>query len=362
MIITGLRGVGKTALLGEFRSIADSKDWAVVEIEVSKHDDDQFRIQLAQQVRRALFTLAPKARWRERMQNAARILKSFTFSVDPDGNFTAGLDLERLEGLGDSGDLATDLTDLFVALGEAASEAQRGVVFLLDEVQFLSREQFEALIAALHKTVQRSLPMTLTAAGLPQIPELAGDAKSYAERLFKFPEIGSLDRREAYQALQQPATDEGVDYAADALNAAYEFTEGYPYFLQEFGQSVWTLADGPVITGEDASNALRDVESVLDESFFRVRHDRTTELELSYLRAMAELGPEPHKADAVAEAMGRTSQQCGPVRSGLISKGLLYTPQHGFAAFTVPQFDRYLKRRIPTFEPPPVKKRKNKKK
>lgn len=229
---------------------------------------------------------------------------------------------------------------------------------LFDEIQFLDRPQLEALIAAIHKTVQRQLPITLTAAGLPQLAELAGEAKSYAERLFKFPTIGKLNESEARQALIEPASEDGVRFSEEALDAATAFTEGYPYFLQEFGQASWNLADGPEIDAKDAQQAQALVEEKLDSSFFKVRHDRTTELELAYLRAMAELGPEPQLAGAVAELLGRTSQQCGPTRSKLIEKGLLYTPQHAYAAFTVPQFDRYLMRAIPELKAPAVRKRK----
>lgn len=347
MIITGLRGVGKTVLLGEFRQRADDAGWAVVELDIAKHDDDAFRRVLAREARRALFTVAPSKRWKAKARRAAATLKSFTLTVTGDGGVTASLDVEALEGVADSGMLDADLTDLLVALGEAARDHRTGVVFLFDEIQFLSTAQLEALIAGLHRTVQRSLPITLVAAGLPQLPELAGEAKSYAERLFKFPEIGHLAEEDARRALSQPARDEGADYEDAAAARIVEYTEGYPYFIQEFGKSVWDLADGPVIAVADVHRAQGEVEAKLDSSFFRVRLDRTTELERAYLRAMAELGPEAQSAGDVAFLLDRTSQQCGPTRARLIDKGLLYTPSYGYAAFTVPQFDRFLKRRIP---------------
>jgi hypothetical protein len=226
------------------------------------------------------------------------------------------------------------------------------VIFLLDELLFLSLLQMESLIAALHRTVQRSLPITLVAAGLPQIPELAGDAKSYAERLFKFPQIGRLAEDDARLALVGPAEAQGVDFEPGAVDRIVEYTEGYPYFLQEFGKAVWDLADGPVVTEDEALTARVLVEEKLDTSFFRVRLDRTTDLERAYLRAMAELGPEPHAAAQVASLLDRTSQQCGPTRARLIEKGLLYTPSFGFAAFTVPQFDQFMRRAIPLEVPP----------
>jgi hypothetical protein len=207
---------------------------------------------------------------------------------------------------------------------------------------------------ALHKTVQRSLPITLVGAGLPQLPRLAGEAKSYAERLFKFPQIGQLDREDAApQALTKPASDLGVEYEPEAVASIVSYTEGYPYFLQEYGKIVWDIAvEGAPISVGVVSEAKPVVEETLDTSFFRVRAERTSELELQYLRAMAELGPGPHRTGEVAEALNRTSDQLGPTRARLIDKGLLYTPGHGLTAFTVPQFDRYMRRNYDLRVPP----------
>lgn len=352
MIITGLRGVGKTVLLNEFRSRAESAGWAVVELEVSKHDDSTFRRIMARESRRALFSIAPRMKWKEKGRRAAAAVKSFSLTVSPDGSISAGLDVESIEGLADSGMLDADLTDLLVALGEAAQEHRTGVVFLLDEIQFLSVGQLESLIAAMHRTVQRSLPITLVAAGLPQIPELAGEAKSYAERLFKFPSIGKLSAGDARAALVGPAEAQDITFVDDAIDVIVDYTEGYPYFIQEFGKAVWDLADGPTIHRADALAAMVVVEAKLDGSFFRVRLDRTTDLERAYLRAMAELGPDAQAAGDVASLLDRTSQQCGPTRARLIDKGLLYTPNFGYAAFTVPKFDQFLKRTVPLHVPP----------
>ena len=350
MIITGLRGVGKTVLLGEFRAKAEEAGWAAVEAEVTKQV--QFADRMPQLSRRALLQIAPKIRWKDRARRAAAVLKSFTLTVNPDGSLSAGLDVDALEGIADSGNFLEDLTDLFVALGEAAKEHSTGVVFLFDEIQFLASMELEALIAALHKTVQRSLPVTLVGAGLPQIPRLAGEAKSYAERLFKFPHIGSLSEEQAIEALVAPAKALGIDYLPEAAREIVDYTEGFPYFLQEYGKIVWDEAPRSPIE-ETTVRAVRPlVESKLDGSFFRVRAERTTELELQYLRAMAELGPEPHKASDVASVLNRTSEQLGPTRSRLIEKGLLYTPGYGLAAFTVPQFDRYMVRNHPLVVPP----------
>lgn len=345
MLITGLRGVGKTVLLTEFQGHATNGGWISVDAEITKNEE--FGRRMALLARRALLQAGPRERWGDRMRRAARTLKSFNITFSPlDGSLSAGIELEPEQGMADSGNLSDDLTDLFVTLGEAAREQELGVAFMLDEVQFLATVELEALIMALHKTVQRGLPVVLVGAGLPQLPRLAGEAKSYAERLFRFPEIGRLDpENEARAALVKPARSLGVDYADDAVGDIVAYTEGYPYFIQEYGKIVWNLAppDEP-ISHESAERARPLVESKLDESFFRVRAERTSQLELQYLRHMAELGPGPHTTGAVAELMRRTSEQLGPTRARLIDKGLLYTPGYGSTAFTVPQFDRYMRR------------------
>lgn len=360
MIVTGLRGVGKTVLLGQFRGKALGRRWVVVELEVRKNDEAEFRRDIATKLRTALFELSPKARWTDRFQHAAAVLKSFTISLDVTGTLSAGLDVEPAEGFADHANLAHDLTDVLLAVGQAAAERNRGVVLLFDEVQFLSKAQLEAIIEALHKMVQRQLPVTLVGAGLPQIAELAGDAKSYAERLFNFPAIGNLSPQDAMAALARPADDEQASFTPDALAEAVRITGGYPYFIQELGYAVWTVAEGPVITRDDVLVTTPGYEAKLDESFFRVRLDRATELQRAYLRAMAQLGPEPQKASDVADVMGRTSQNLAPTRAELINMGLLYTPEHGYAAFTVPHFDRFLLRAISTLVVPKLKKRRPK--
>jgi hypothetical protein len=341
MIITGLRGVGKTVLLNAFEQRAERASWVTVSTEIHKHGE--FAEKLANLARRALFDISPRARWTDRAHAAAQVLKSFSISIGAEG-VSAGLDLDKLEGRADSGMLADDMTDLFVALGEAAREHDTGVVFLVDELQYLTAEELGSFIAALHRTVQKSLPITLVGAGLPQLPKLAGDARSYAERLFKFPRIGALLPEHAQHALAHPAAEEGVVYDDEALRAILDFTEGYPYFLQEYGRAVWNLAAASPILRDDVLAARPSVEAELDASFFRVRTDRATNLELRYLRAMASLGPHPQSAKDVAAVLGKTSEQLGPTRARLIEKGLLYTPMHGHAEFTVPQFHTYMLR------------------
>nr|WP_228508190.1 ATP-binding protein [Herbiconiux sp. VKM Ac-1786] len=357
MIVTGLRGVGKTVLLNRFRSIAQQEGWEVIEFEAVKHGEGRFRQTIASQLKAALLRLSPRTRWTAVGRRAAEVLSAFSVSVDAEGTWSIGWDVPPAEGAADHGDLGMDLTDVFVALGEAAAEQERGVVLLIDEVQFLNAPQLEAIIQAVHKTVQRSLPVTFVGAGLPQIAELAGDAKSYAERLFKFPRIDSLDHDDARAALVEPAAAEGAAYDEDAVELAVEITNGYPYFIQELGYQVWTIAAGDRITREDVELARDAYEAKLDTSFFRVRLDRATPLQTAYMRAMAELGSAPQKAADVAALMGRTSTQLGPTRAELIEMGLLYTPEHGYAAFTVPDFDAFMKRAVPTLEVPPVIRR-----
>lgn len=359
MIITGLRGVGKTVLLGRFYRKALAENWVVIEVEVSKHDDTAFRRNIASWMRTALFELSPRARWTDRLERAGAVLQSFSLSVDPTGSLSVGMDVDAYAGLADRGDLQHDLTDLFVAVGEAAQAQGRGIVLLFDEVQFLKSTQLEALISALHKTVQRGLPVTLVGAGLPQIAELAGDAKSYAERLFKFPSIGVLNDEDAQRALSEPALEEEATFEPDALVRAVEVTGRYPYFLQELGYAVWGVAQNGVITRDDVEVALPLYEAKLDASFFRVRLDRATEMQRVYLRAMAELGPEPQKAADVAAKMGRSSSQVAPTRAELIAMGLLYTPEHGYAAFTVPHFDQFMLRAVPELVVPQVRRRRS---
>lgn len=357
MIVTGLRGVGKTVLLNRFAELAREAEWEVIEFEASKNDDSAFRRTFFTQLKAALLRLSPRAKWTAVGRQAARVLSSFAVSVNQSGAWTVSWDVEPAEGSADHGDLALDLTDVLVAVGEAAREAKKGLVILVDEVQFLQEDQLTALIQAIHKTVQKKLPITFVGGGLPQIAELAGDAKSYAERLFKFPRIGSLEGDEARRALTEPAEGEGAVFSEEAIDLALDITRGYPYFIQELGYQVWTVAVANRITREDVEVAREAYEAKLDDSFFRVRLDRATPLQTAYMRAMAELGPHPQKAADVARLLDRESTQLGPTRAELIEMGLLYTPEHGYAAFTVPDFDKFMMRAVPELKVPPVQTR-----
>src|SRR6266511_2169176 len=286
MLITGLRGVGKTVLLNTFEAIAEEQGFRTAKAEITH--ETEFRPLVARLARRALLAISPAKRMKQRARRAAAIFKAFTLRT-PYG-LEIGVDVEAMLGRGDSGDLSDDLSDLFLALGEAAKEHETGVVFLLDEIQFLDRPELEALIAALHQVAQRELPLTLTGAGLPQLPALTGAAKSYAERLFRFPTIDRLDEQAARAALELPARAEDVDYERPATDRILALSEGYPYFLQEYGKHVWNVAAGPTITRNDVERAHDLVQLELDESFFQVRVGRATKAQLAYLAAMASLG------------------------------------------------------------------------
>jgi AAA ATPase domain len=344
LLITGLRGVGKTVLINAFEAIAEEAGFRTAKSEITH--DTEFRPLVARLARRALLSISPLARMGDRARRAAGVFKAFTLRMP--GGFELGVDIEAVIGQADSGDLAEDLSDLFVALGEAAADHETGVVFLLDEMQFLARPELEALIAALHQAAQRQLPLTLAGAGLPQLPALTGAAKSYSERLFRFPTIDRLDERAARDALELPAIAEGASYQPAAIARILEHTEGYAYFLQEYGKHVWNIARGPAITVHDVSRAHTQVELDLDESFFRVRIGRATRAEVTYLSAMAHLGRGPHRSGEIAAAMGRTGpESIAPTRASLIEKGLIYSPSYGLNLFTVPQFDAYVRRTYP---------------
>jgi hypothetical protein len=282
---------------------------------------------------------------RERARRAAAVFKAFTLRT-PDG-FEIGVDIDALIGHGDSGDLGEDLSDLFVALGEAAIEHDTGVVFLLDEVQFLARTELEALIAALHQVSQRELPLTLAGAGLPQLPALTGAAKSYSERLFRFPAIDRLPIQAARDALELPAQAAGVRYQPRATKQILRLSDGYPYFLQEYGKHIWNVATGPTITLADVEQAHDFVQLELDESFFQVRIGRASQTELAYLSAMADLGQGPYRSGDIATKLDRPGPaSVAPTRGRLIEKGLIYSPSYDLTEVAVPHFQEFIQRRF----------------
>jgi len=258
-----------------------------------------------------------------------------------------GLDADPIPGFADNGDLELDLPVLLEAVAEAAVANETALVMFIDELQYVEESQLAALITALHLTAQRQLPVVLVGAGLPQLPGQMGKAKSYAERLFHFPMIGPLSDQDARAALSKPARAEGVEFQHEALDDIVQATRGYPYFLQECGKHCWDAAKRSPITSRDVESASASAIAALDESFFRVRFDRVTPAERRYLRAMAELGPGPHRSGDIAHELGREVQSVAPVRSSLIKKGMIWSPGHGDTAFTVPMFDSYMHRIIP---------------
>lgn len=258
-----------------------------------------------------------------------------------------GVDFDPEPGLADNGDLGHDLQALLEVVGEAAREVETALALFIDELQYVLDDQLAALIMALHRTAQRRLPVVLVGAGLPQLRGQMGRTKSHAERLFDFPEIGPLDSPAARIALEKPARNEGVEFQAKALTSIIRQSRGYPYFLQEWGKHAWDAAEASPITAADVRRASRSAVAALDASFFRVRFDRLTPAEKRYLRAMAELGPSPHRSGDIAEELGRNVTSLGPTRSQLIAKGMIWSPSHGDTAFTVPLFDEFMKRTMP---------------
>lgn len=249
--------------------------------------------------------------------------------------------------MADSGDLEADLPRLFEIVGEAAKAAEMPLLLLVDEVQYLEWAEFSALIMAMHRVNQRQLPIAMIAAGLPQTLALAGNSKSYAERLFRYPEVGALDPAAARHALMEPARLAGVTYTDDAIERILDVTKRYPYFLQQWGYDTWNVARESPISAGDVETATARAIRELDQSFFKVRFDRCTPAEKRYMRALAELGPGKQRSGDVAEELGVKVTSLGPVRNALIRKGMIYSPAHGDTAFTVPLFDEYMKRAMP---------------
>lgn len=345
-MLIGLRGVGKTVLLNRFAEIATAEGMELAFIEAPETGD--LRTLLAAKLRTVLLRLDRSGTTRA-VLHALRVLKTFSLQL-PDGS-RLSLDVDPLLGQADSGLLAEDLTDLLVAVGQATADKQVGLLLALDEVQYLEAEELGGLITAVHRTNQLDLPVVLVGAGLPQLPGLAGEAKSYAERLFDFPEVGSLPPEDAVAALAIPAADQGVEFQRDALEEMVAEARGYPYFLQEWGYHVWNQAAGSPVTVEDVIATRPLVVDQLDRNFFLVRFDRLTPREKGYLRAMAALGPGPHRSGDIAAELGVRVESVAPRRSGLIGKGMIYSPAHGDTAFTVPLFDAYLMRTMPDWPP-----------
>ena len=349
IILTGLRGVGKTVLLNEMKLRAENAGYRTVSIEAS--EDKPMGVQIASPLRALLFELDRIAGAGQKVRRGLAVLRSFVSGLRLSyGEVSIGLDIDPELGTADSGDIEFDLPNLFEAIGEAAVERNTSVAILIDEIQSFKVQEIGALIMAMHRMQQKQLPLVLIGAGLPILPALAGDAKSYAERLFRFPEIGALTESETFEALREPAIESGADFEEDALAEIHRVTRGYPYFVQEWGSQVWNIAENQIIRLSDVKTASEQVVDNLDKNFFLVRFDRLTPSEKRFLRAMAEIGPGPHRTGIIADKLGvKKVESLGPRRAQLIKKGMIYSPVYGELAFTVPLFDEFMKRKMPEF-------------
>lgn len=351
VLLVGLRGVGKTVLLDQMRRDAESDGIHTIRVEAP--EGKSLPALLAPQLRLALLRLSHSKAAKELAERGLRALAGFARSLKLKyHDIEVGLDLKPEPGLADNGDLEGDLTALLEQVGMAAKKAQTALVIFIDELQYVKEFEFAALITALHRCVQYKHPLTVVGAGLPQLRAIAGDSKSYAERLFDFPDIGPLDAREAALAIVKPAKLAGVDFDKKAVDLIIARTHGYPYFLQEWGKHSWDVAARSPITRADVLKASTAAVAALDESFFRVRFDRLKPAEKAYLRAMAELGPGPHRSGDIAAVLRRAVTALAPVRASLIKKGMAWSPSHGDTAFTVPLFDEFMKRIMPDRDAP----------
>jgi hypothetical protein len=345
LILVGLRGVGKTVLLDRMRTEAISRGICVVRVEAQ--EDQSLPAMLAPEIRLAMLRLSRVEAAKEKAQQALRALAGFFKALKVKyRDMEIGLDFEPEKGLADNGQLEHDLSVLLGQAGQAALAAQTVLAIFIDELQYVPREQFAALIGALHRCAQDQSPVMLVGAGLPQLLALAGTAKSYAERLFDYPFVGQLSPEAASEALCKPVEKLGVRFEQAAIEKLIQYTQGYPYFLQEWGKHTWDMAEISPITVTDVERATTWAIASLDESFFKVRLEPATPAERRYLAAMAQLGAGPHRSGKIAPKMAKKSSQLGPVRDSLIKKGLIWSPAHGDTAFTVPLFHEYLQRTL----------------
>ncbi|MFZ4072494.1 MAG: ATP-binding protein [Caulobacterales bacterium] len=343
-ILLGLRGSGKTVLLNAFEALAQKHDHVTsfVEAPDGSHLAELLFPKLQQALRRLSGIESAKAAAHAGMRALRSFASAFKIKIGE-----IAISVDAAPGVADSGNLEFDLVDVFLALGEAAKAAGRGWTLLIDELQYLDEKELAALIVAIHRANQKGLPVLFFGAGLPQIAALTGDAKSYAERLFSFPPIGALEPEAASAAIRQPIQDEGESIDDAALKEIVRATEGYPYFLQEWGFQAWNVAEASPIGFENAEVASVNALRRLDEGFFRVRFDRLTPRERDYVVAMAHLGRGPYRSSEVADSLGENVQSLGPRRASIIAKGMIYSPAYGDIAFTVPRFDDFLRRTFP---------------
>jgi len=341
IMLLGLRGTGKTVLLNEIGRNAEQEGLLVSRVE-SPEGETLARL-IYPEMRKVLRSLSGAEAAKHLASRGLSGLRNFAsiFKIEIAG-IEVGVEAEP--GLADTGDIQYDLPDLFVLIGKAAQSAGRGWILLIDEVQYLSEKDLSALIVSLHRMSQEGLPVLLVGAGLPQIARLAGEAKSYAERLFHFPPVGPLDPDSARQAVEKPIIEEDATIAPEALQRIIEGTKGYPFFLQEWSSVIWNNAAGPEITIGDAERSYAETLALLDEGFFKVRIDRLTKAEVQFVKAMAGLGEGPYAMADIANSMNRTQKSLGPARSSIISKGMIYSTDHGYLDFSVPLFADFMRR------------------
>lgn len=346
ILMVGLRGVGKTVLLDRMRDDAEAS--GVQTIRVEAPESKSLPAILAPQLRQALLKLSRNEKAKDLAVRALRGLAGFAKALKIKYNdIEVGFDFEPEPGLADNGDLEHDLQALLEVAGAATKSAGTALAIFIDELQYVGEDELASLITALHRASQRQLPIVLVGAGLPQLRGQMGRAKSYAERLFDFPMIGRLPEDAARIAIEKPVRDQGVEIEDAALKHIIVCTHCYPYFLQEWGKHSWDVADTSPITRDDVVKGSVEAIAALDESFFRVRFDRLTPLEKKYLRAMAQLGPGPHRSGDITDELGRTVSSLAPTRSQLIAKGMIWSPNHGDTAFTAPLFDEFMHRIMP---------------
>ena len=346
LLMVGLRGVGKTVLLDRIREDAEARGMYALRVEAP--ENRSLPSILAPQLRTTLLKLSRRDAAKQLALRALRALAGFAGALKLKyQDIEVALDFEPEPGLADNGDLETDLQALLETVGAATRAEGTCIALFVDELQYVQTDELAALITALHRTAQRQLPVIMFGAGLPQVRGSMGKAKSYAERLFEFPEIGALSADDARRAISKPAEDEGVTIDDDAVDAIITQTHCYPYFLQEWGKHVWDVAERSPVNTDDVAVASRLATATLDESFFLVRFDRLTPSEKRYMRAMAQLGAGPHRSGDIAGELNRKVNSLAPMRGQLINKGMIWSPSHGDTAFTVPMFDEFMLRIMP---------------
>jgi AAA ATPase domain len=341
LMLLGLRGTGKTVLLNEIGRIAEGEGLLISKLEAP--EGESLARLLYPEMRKVLRSLSTAEAAKQIAARGLRGLRSFAsvFKIQVAG---VEVGVEPEPGLADSGDLQYDLPDMFGVIGRAAKAADKGWILLIDEVQYLSAADLSALIVSIHRMSQDGLPILLVGAGLPQVARLAGEAKSYAERLFLYPSVGALDPKSAAQAVEKPLADEDASIEPSAVGIIVDRTKGYPFFLQEWASVAWNNAEGPEISFDDVDRSYAETLALLDKGFFKVRMDRLTKAEVQFVSEMANLGDGPYAMSDIARAMNRTQSSLGPARASIIAKGMVFKTDHGYLDFTVPLFAEFMRR------------------